>query len=149
MKLTLDHRPQCGETEIKVIYEMMDPHLNRLIEQIRLYTSAISLEHDGITSLVSLDDIFYFDTVDNKTFAYLSQGVYSCSFRLYELEEILVETPFVRISKNCILNTNVVCSVRAQFSGRLEILLANGEKNVVSKHYLKAFRKKIEEGLRR
>ena len=35
-------------------------------------------------------------------------------------------------------------SVRAQFSGRLEAALKNGEKVLVSKHYIKSFRDKFQ-----
>lgn len=121
----------------------MDERLTRLIEQIKLYTFSITAEKDGINIPVPLENIFYFESVDNKTFLYLNKDIYRCDKKLYELEEMLKNTAFVRISKSCILNTSFVSTVRAQFSGRLEATLKNGEKLIVSKHYIKDFRDKF------
>jgi DNA-binding LytR/AlgR family response regulator len=119
--------------------------LKRLIEQIRLFSFSVTADKDGVTLPIALEDIFYFDTVDNKTFLYVERDVYRCDKKLYELEAQLVDTPFIRISKSCILNTGVVTSVRAQFSGRLEATLKNDEKVIISKHYIQGFRDKFEQ----
>ena len=143
MKLFIEQSLDCQEPEIRIICGLMDERLKRLIEQIKLYAFSIMAEKDGITTPIALDDIFYFEAVDNKVFLYTSQEVYRCSQKLYELETLLADTPFVRIAKSTILNTTVVQSVRAQFSGRLEATLLNGEKLIISKHYLQAFRQKF------
>lgn len=145
MKITMKQSFDCQEPEIKIIYSQMDVELERLVEQLNLFSSSFMIEYEGITKKVPLADIYYFDTADNKTFLYMAEQVYPCSRKLYELEATLSGTPFVRISKSCILNTNHVVSVRAGFSGRLEARLRNGEKIVISKHYLRSFRKKIEQ----
>jgi DNA-binding LytR/AlgR family response regulator len=145
MKLLVEQSLDCKETEIKITCGLMDERLKRLIEQIRLFSFSVATEKDGITIPVALEDVFYFDTVDNKTFLYVEKDVYRCDKKLYELEAQLADTPFVRISKNCILNTSIVSSVRAQFSGRLEATLINKEKVIISKHYIKGFRDKFEQ----
>ena len=143
MKLVIEQSLDCQETEIKITCGLMDERLKRLIEQIKLYSFSITAEKDGITVPVPLEQIYYFESVDNKTFLYLNKDIYRCDKRLYELETLFDTTPFVRISKNCIVNTAMVVSVRAQFSGRLEATLKNGEKLLVSKHYIKDFRDKF------
>jgi len=99
----------------------------------------------GMQVPIALENIYYFDSVDNKTFLYVERDVYRCDRKLYELEAQLVDTPFIRISKSCILNIAVVTSVRAQLSGRLEATLKNDEKVIISKHYIKGFRDKFEQ----
>jgi len=145
LKLLVEQSLDCKETEIKITCGLMDERLKRLIEQIRLFSFSVTAEKDGVTLPIALEDIYYFDTVDNKTFLYIERDVYRCDKKLYELEAQLVDTPFIRISKNCILNTNIVTSVRAQFSGRLEATLKNDEKVIISKHYIKGFRDKFEQ----
>jgi len=144
LKLLVEQSLDCKETEIKITCGLMDERLKRLIEQIRLFSFSVTAEKDGVSLPIALEDIFYFDTVNNKTFLYLEKDVYQCDKKLYELEAQLVDTPFVRISKNCILNTTLVTSMRAQFSGRLEATLKNNEKVIISKHYIKIFRDKFE-----
>lgn len=146
MKLVVEQSLDCKETEIKITCGMMDEGLKRLIEQIRLFSFSVTAEKDGVTIPVALEDIYYFDTVDNKTFLYVAKDVYRCDKKLYELEAQLTDTPFTRISKSCVLNTSVVQSVRAHFSGRMEAELMNGEKAIISKHYIKEFRDKLSNG---
>lgn len=143
MKLVIEQSLDCKETEIKITCGLMDDRLERLIEQIKLYSFSVMAEKDGITIPIPLENIYFFESVDNKTFLYLDKDVYRCDKRLYELENLFENTVFVRISKSCIINTSVVVSVRAQFSGRLEATLKNKEKLIVSKHYTKDFRDKF------
>jgi len=143
VRLIIEQSLDCDEAEIKITCGIMDERLSRLIEQIKLYTFSITAEKDGINIPVPLENIFYFESVDNKTFLYLNKDIYRCDKKLYELEDMLKNTAFVRISKSCILNTSFVSTVRAQFSGRLEATLKNGEKLIVSKHYIKDFRDKF------
>ena len=143
MKLFIEQTLDCKEPEIHITCGLIDVRLKRLIEQIKLYAFPVMAEKDGITTPIALEDIYYFEAVDNKVFLYTSKEVYRCGQKLYELETLLGDTPFVRIAKSCILNTAVVQSVRAQFSGRLEATLLNQEKLIISKHYLQAFRQKF------
>lgn len=143
MKLVIEQSLECRETEIKVTCSIIDDRLKRLIEQIKLYSFSISAEKEGITIPVPLEDVYYFESVENKTYLYLAKEVYRCDKRLYELENLLQNTSFMRINKSCVLNTAVVAKVKAQFSGRLEATLKNNEKIVVSKHYIKDFRDKF------
>ena len=144
MKLLIEQSPDCKETEIRISCRSVDEKLNRIIEQIRLCALCLVVEKDGLSIPIALEEIFYFDSVDNRTFLYKEADVYPCEKKLYELEEELARTSFVRVSKNCILNTAVVASVRAQFSGRLEATLTNGEKILISRHYLNSFRDKFK-----
>ena len=144
MKLIVEQSLDCTETEIHIRCGLMDERLKHLIEQVRLFSFSVMAEKDGASVPVVLEDIYYFDSVDNKTFLYVEKDVYRCDKKLYELESFLTGTSFVRISKNCIVNTAVVTSVRAQLSGRLEATLKNNEKVLVSKHYIKDFREKFE-----
>ena len=144
MKLIVEQSLDCTETEIHIRCGLMDERLKHLIEQVRLFSFSVMAEKDGASVPVVLEDIYYFDSVDNKTFLYVEKDVYRCDKKLYELESLLTGTSFVRISKNCIVNTAVVTSVRAQLSGRLEEKKKNNEKVLVSKHYIKDFREKFE-----
>lgn len=145
MKLTVEQRLDCAETEIHIVCGMMDAKLKKLLETVRLYSFSVMGVQDGVERPVPLEEIFYFDSADNKTFLYLKNEVLSCSQKLYELETLLADTAFVRISKNCIVNTMAVSHVQAQFSGRLLARLQNGESVVVSKHYARAFREKFRQ----
>lgn len=143
MKLLIEQSLDCKETEIKITCNLMDERLSRLIEQIRLYSFSVIGTSDGVSSMIPLEQIYYFDSVENKTYLYVEKDVFQCDKKLYELEQFLKDTTFVRISKSCILNAAKVMEVKAQFNGRLEVKLANHEKILVSKHYIKEFKEKF------
>lgn len=144
MKISVKQNPSCTQTQIEIVCREIDENIKQLVDHIKLHQYTLVGQKDNTQVTVLLNDVFYFDTVDNKTFVYMNQDVLQNDKRLYELEELLQDTSFVRINKSCIVNTKKVVSVKALTSGRLEAVLQNGEKVVVSKHYLRTFRDNIK-----
>jgi len=89
---------------------------------------------------VSPSDILYIETVDNKTFLYCEKNVYETKQKLYELED-MANPDFLRISKSAIVNLSKVKSLVPSISGRLEAVLFNGERVVISRQYVNALKK--------
>ena len=116
MKLLIDQSPENEAVEIIIKCGLIDARLEKLIEQVRLYFFSVAAKRDGKTFQLRLEDIFYFESVDSHTFAYTEKEVYECSMRLYELEDQIAKTDFVRISKSCILNVTTLrkCARAAQ-----------------------------------
>ena len=63
--------------------------------------------------------------------------------RLYELEEALAGTEFVRASKSLIVNFDHVRALRPYLNARLELVLDNGESVIASRQYAPAIKQKI------
>lgn len=143
MKLTVMQDLDIAETEIIVRCALVDDRLRALLEQIRLYGFSISARKDDRLMQVALEDIYYFESIDDHTFIYTEKDVLQCDLRLYELENQLKHTAFVRCAKNCILNTQRIQSVRALYNGRLEATLQNGERVVVTRHYVPAVKQRF------
>jgi len=91
---------------------------------------------------VSCGDVFYFETVDNKSFIYCDNEVYESKQKLYEIEALNVDD-FLRISKSTIINLSKIKTLTPSMSGRLEALLHNGEIVVISRQYVSALKKKL------
>ena len=144
MKLTLLQEPNVPETEITIRYTWPDSQLNRLVELIRQRGFSLVGHRDGSQYQIPLERIHYIDSVDGKTFLYLEQEVYSSRETLARLEERLKRTAFLRISKNCILNTDCLVSVRPLFNHRLEALLSNDEKLIITRNYIAALKEKLK-----
>lgn len=143
MKLHIEQDPTILETEITVRCGEMDERLSALLRQIQLYSSSLFVQKDGRSLPLPLEHVFYFESVDNNTFVYCQAEVYECDLRLYELEDQLEKTSFCRVSKSALLNTAVVDSVRPMLGGRMEAQLQNGEKILVSRHYVPDFKAKF------
>lgn len=145
MKFILEQSDEWSDVEIRVRCGQIDKSLEKLIEQIRLYGFSITGEEDGETFTINLEQIFYFEAVDNRTYVYCEGSVYECKQKLYELEQRLESMNFQRISRSCILNIYKLLSIRTLLNGRVEAKLENGEKLIVNRHYAESLRQKIEE----
>lgn len=143
MKLLIEQSDQYTDAEIVIKCGMLDDRLESIIQHIRLHMFSVAGVKDGETKIFPLGDIFYFDSTDERTFLYLENDVYECSLKLYELEEQLEKANFVRISKSCIVNIMKLDSVRPLLNSRYEAKLENGEKLIISRHYLPGFKQKF------
>lgn len=92
---------------------------------------------------VEPEDVYYFEAVDQKVFAYCSSEVYQVKSRLYELLEELPGREFLRVSKSSILNLNKIRRLAPAFGGRYEALLENGEKVIISRQYVGMLKEKL------
>lgn len=92
---------------------------------------------------ISVKDIFYIESVDNKTFIYGQNQVFDTKARLYELEEKLGGTKMFRCSKAMILNLAKVRSVAPSLNGRFEARLTNGESVIISRQYVPDLKKRL------
>lgn len=60
--------------------------------------------------------------------------------RLYELEHILSEKDFIRISKSQIVNINKIQSLRPELNRTILATMCNKEQLSISRKYVKAIR---------
>lgn len=143
MKITINQDMACTEDEIIINCSYLDERLKKLIELVRQYSFSMELFKDNESYHVPLEKIFYFDSADGKTFAYTKDRIYDAKESLGELEEKLRTTPFVRISKNCILNSSCLLKVKPMVNHRLEATLKNDEKVIVSRNYIQELKEKL------
>lgn len=144
MKIRIRRVNAPCETEISIICsDSPDEETRSLIRRLRLWEKEVIGYKDGEAHKLSLQDIFYIECVDEKIFFYLEQRVYETQQKLYEWEEQLEDTSFVRVSKSTILNTEKLRSVRPLLGGKMEATMVNGEKLIISRHYLPGFRRKF------
>ena len=64
--------------------------------------------------------------------------------RLYELEDKLAGTEFVRASKQLLANFDHVVAIRPALNARLQLLLDNGESVMVSRQYAPTIKRKLD-----
>ncbi len=143
MKIEIIQNENINETEITIKAKVLDEELSEVIACLSLIGNTVAGEREGVVSFVPLKDIYYFESVDNKTFFCTKDEVYEIKSRLYELEEKLSNTTFVRISKPVIANLKKLKSIKRTKGARLEALLANGEKLLVSRQYVNTIKDKL------
>ena len=144
MKLTVEEDEKLTETEITIKCKKKDEKIKKLIEMIGTYYINVNGKKDGENYRLSLDDIYYFEAVENRVFAYVKKDVYEVNYKIVELEEVLKNTSFIRISRTVILNILKIERVSTLVNGRILANLDNGEKIIITRLYAKEFKRKLQ-----
>lgn len=143
MKLVLNQNEHAEETCVHIEYPQMTPHLEKVLEVVRNGESDVSLcgrlEVDEVDVFIPVKSIYYFDSVDKRTYAYLDSAVYRISHRLAELEVDLERHGFVRINKSNIVNVYKIAAIKPSANMRVHVVLENGEQLVINRSYKKKF----------
>ncbi len=143
MKITIEPIADGQEEEIVIRSNSIDNELMELICSLKAGRSRLTAyAEDGIVKLDSRE-VFYFESVDNKVCACCEKSVYEIKQKLYELESIFEHTDFVRISKAMIVNVGKISKIIPTFNGKLEAMLKNGERVVISRQYVPDLKKKL------
>lgn len=140
MKIIVDANKTYKEIEISIKCPEIDQSVRQLMNQIKTYEVSFQGKKANHIYTLQAGQLFYVESIDNKTFLYTEDEVFESDLKLYEFEKITATTNFIRISKNMIVNTSKIDSVRALFNGKFEATLINGEKVIVNRHYVKAFK---------
>ncbi len=143
MKITIIEPKDGEEDEIIVRCRHLDKRLMNLIYAIKTGEDKIIALRNGNYFQVALEEIYYFEAVDNKVFLYLEKEVYETRHKLYELEELFQGTDFFRASKSYIVNLAKVKSLSPAFNGRFEALMKNGERVIISRQYVPILKGKL------
>ncbi len=144
MKITINESETLEDIEIVVNCKRVDENLLKMIAAIRAFDRKITGTKDGKLFVLEVDDIYYFESVDKKTFMYMDKDVYENTMRLYELEEKFSNSDFFRASKSTIINISKVKVITPVFGGKLEVVLENNEKLMVSRQYVPILKSKLE-----
>ena len=143
MKLTIDKNELYLDPEIIVKCKEIDDLLQDIISYIGIADKKMIGEVDGELFFIPLNNILYFESVDKVVYIYTDKQVYRSSAKLYVLEEQLAETYFARVSKTTILNLKKLNSVRSAKNAKLEGLLVNKEKILISRQDVAEIKKRL------
>lgn len=93
---------------------------------------------------IAVPDIYYIESVDNRSYIYTKNKVYESRQKLYELEEALAARHFLRVSKSALLNLMRVASIKPALNSRFIALLFSGEQVVISRKYVPELKKALK-----
>ena len=143
MKISIDESYTNEEIEVIIKGSKENKLVKRLYQTLQYYDQTITGFFEHKRYLIPLNQIYYFDSTDDKTFAYTKDCVYDVQFRLYQLESFLEETPFLRINKHTILNLKKIHSFHSTINGRMEAKLINEERMKISRNYVKSLKRAL------
>ncbi|MCQ2598340.1 MAG: LytTR family transcriptional regulator [Treponema sp.] len=143
MKITiLDKQNPSEEDEIIVKCDSLDDEIIRLLNALKNGKTKLSLYKDSKIVLIDDSEVLYFESVDDRVFAYTTNQVYESRQKLYQLETELPAN-FLRASKAIIVNVNEIENLAPDFNGRIEAKLTNGCKIIFSRMYVPVLKKHL------
>lgn len=117
--------------------------IHKMVSLLQNHEQKLLGKKDGMTSLIDKQDVLYFESVEKHCFIYTAADVYETDLKLYELEDRLTDAGFFRSSKSQILNIVKITSLCPDFGGRMEVIMENGERSVVSRQYAKRLKERL------
>lgn len=131
--------------------ELLEIQCHKISDEVREIVAFVKSRQGQLTGIaderqyeISISDIFYIETVDNKAFIYTKSKVYETRQKLYELEEMLRKKHFLRVSKSTLLNLMKVSAIKPALNSRFTAVLYSGEQVVISRKYVPALKKSAE-----
>ena len=144
MKLNINIDAGAKEPEIMITTAHMTEDINRVVDFVSRLDDAptiISGIREDKVELLDPEVIVKIYAEDSKVFAQTEKGSYQIRLRLYEAEEKLKNSKFVRISNSEIVNLKKVKSLDLSFVGTICMELSNGTVSYVSRRYVSKIKK--------
>lgn len=144
MKVNVVLDKDVKETEITIKTNEIDDNLRDLISVLEnIKISKIIGEKDNKKYLLDIDKIVRFYSFDKKVYASYNGSEYLIKQRLYELEEKLNKSKFIRISNSEIIAIEYIKRLEISFGGSIKLETTVGIITYVSRSYLKKFKEII------
>ena len=133
--------------------EQMEIRCHEITEEIKEIVTFVKTRQGRLTGIledrqfeVPVPEVCYIEAVDNKVFLYTVKQVYETRQKLYELEELLKEKYFLRVSKSLLLNLMKVRSIKPALNGRFTAVLQSGEEIIISRKYVPELKAALKGG---
>lgn len=143
MRITINEDSQVEDIHIAITCPKVNEQVTRILESINAWGAKLSGVYEGEVYVLKSEDVFYIESVEGKTFFYTAEKVLETPLRLFEMEERLANTEFVRVSKQMIVNFDKVQAIKPCINMRLQLILNNGEAVIVSRQYASVIKEKI------
>ena len=146
MKIEIEEQENLPELLVKILCEEKNTDVDHLYHYIAKYTQPVWVTKNNVRCKLWENQIYYIDTVEGNTFYYTKEDVYETNDSLSKAAANLKGKQFVRISKNCIINTDYLIRVELYENHRLLAIMKNEEKLIVGRAYISELKRVIKEG---
>lgn len=143
MKITINIDDKLTETQIHISSPALSAELEKMIAALRIYDQQMVVFKGEESVILEVAQIVYVESVDRKTFVYTRNNFYETKLRLYEMEEQLCQSGFLRTSKSCLVQLKQIRTLKTELNRKLRITLENGEQLMVSRQYADELKRRL------
>ena len=134
IKISKINRSEPEELEIRCHEETEE--VRDIVTFVKSRQGKLTGNFKGQKYEIPVADVYYVEAVDNAVFIYGQENVYESKQKLYELEGILREKYFLRVSKSLIINLMKIKAIKPALNGRYSAILQSGEEVIISRKYV-------------
>ena len=128
--------PRSEPEELEIRCHEETEEVKDIVAFVKSREGKLTGNFEGQKYEIPVADIYYLEAVDNAVFIYGQEKVYEAKQKLYELEGILREQYFLRVSKALILNLMKIKAIKPALNGRYSAILQSGEEVIISRKYV-------------
>ena len=150
MKLNLFEDKNIKEEHVDLYFSNMRPVISQIIDTVNSERPTFSGRpadedlDDWEENILDPADIYYFDYVERKLFAYTETGVFRLMNTLASCEEMLWNYGFVRVSKSNLINIYKIKQLKPDINMKVYAFFDNGERICINRSYKKAFNEYLQ-----
>lgn len=140
MKINIEENKDINETEVLIRCKTKDSTIEGLIDSLKGFQEKLPCYENKAIYYIHYEEIFYIESVDNNVYVYLKTKVLETKLKLYELEEKLKGSNFLRCNKATILNLKKISLLEPQINRSIIASMENGERIYISRKYVKCLK---------
>lgn len=144
MRIKLFLQKQLEEPEVHICFPEYKEEIELLKETVE---QAVNFTITGYTEdgahLIMGDTIVRIYSEGQNVYAATKEQIFKLHKRLYELEELLMERRFIRISNSEIVNINKIIRLDTSVTGTIRIFLKGGMESYVSRRNVAKIKKAL------
>lgn len=142
MKVEINIDPGCAEPKVVIHAPQMTDEIAALARRLSAPASeVIAAQNNRGVELLRPEDIIRVYSERQKVLAQTARGVYTLKSRLYEMEERLDDSLFVRISSSELVNIRMITGMDFSLSGTIRLSLKGGITTYVSRRQVAKIKK--------
>lgn len=141
MCLLIKEYPQedLREDHIDIYYQKKTREIQEIIGLLQKHSTKLLGRVEEKEVIFSLQQVYYFESVDKKTYACLEKKVIQVDTRLQDIEAVYRSYGFIRINKSMIVNVYKIASLQPALNMRSLAVLENGERLQINRSYKQSF----------
>jgi len=89
-------------------------------------------------------NFYYFIVEDDDVYGVINNTRLIIRMKLYEIEELLMNKEFIRVSKYCLVNIGKIDYIKPALNSKLDLLMKNKDHVEVNRVYLKEFKEALK-----
>ena len=137
MRIEIKVDKKSEDIKIIIVTQKITDEVNNIIKRLSEDTPRILIGfREDTATILNEADLYNIYSLKGRIAAVTDNGKYSLRLRLYELEERLDKSSFVRISNSEIVNLKKIKSFDLSFAGTICINFTNNTLSYVSRRYV-------------